>query len=190
MIHKLQIQSLDISMKTCSNCNLIQPFTDFSLDASKKDGYRTTCKNCKKLVDKNYAKKNAEAISKKRKERYLKGCDTERQQQSEYRKLNPEKIRVHQKKYRQSNKGKVNASTRKRQAQKIKATPPWADLEQIQRIYVLCAKVSERTGVLHHVDHIIPLKGKNVCGLHVEKNLRIIPAKMNLEKSNKYPTGY
>ena len=177
-------------MKTCSKCNLAQPFTNFSLDKSKKDGYRTTCKDCKKLVDTAYAEKNVEILAKKRKERYLKRYEIERQQQAEYCRLNPEKIKVHRERYKRTNKGTVNATTRKRQAQKINATPAWADLEQIKRIYTLCAKVSERTGVLHHVDHIIPLKGKDVCGLHTEKNLRVIPAKMNLEKSNKYPLGY
>lgn len=73
-----------------------------------------------------------------------------------------------------------------RKAHVKRAIPSWANQEQIKRIYAACAKITEQTGIEHHVDHIIPLQGENVCGLHVENNLAIIPAKMNLQKSNKY----
>jgi hypothetical protein len=73
-----------------------------------------------------------------------------------------------------------------RKATKLSATPSWANQEQIKRIYAACAKITKQTGIEHHVDHIIPLQGESVCGLHVENNLSIIPAKMNLQKSNKF----
>ena len=88
--------------------------------------------------------------------------------------------------YHRSSKGIENAISAKRRATKLDATPRWADLEKIQQVYILCRQISETTGVLHHVDHEVPLQGKHVCGLHVETNLRIIPATENLSKANKF----
>jgi len=64
-----------------------------------------------------------------------------------------------------------------------KATPQWANIEKIKKIYGKAKKG-------YHVDHIIPLKNKNVCGLHVENNLRIISQKVNLMKNNFFESGY
>lgn len=65
-------------------------------------------------------------------------------------------------------------------------TPTWADKQKIKKVYRECKQLTEETGVLHHVDHIIPVMGKKVCGLHVYENLRIITAKENLAKSNRF----
>jgi len=65
------------------------------------------------------------------------------------------------------------------------ATPWWANMDRIREIYEERDAVSQRTGVQHHVDHIVPLKSKYVCGLHNEFNLQILPAADNLSKSNK-----
>jgi hypothetical protein len=64
-------------------------------------------------------------------------------------------------------------------ARKLQQTPPWADLEKIKEIYLKCPEG-------YHVDHIVPLKGKFVAGLHVETNLQYLPAKENLAKRNLY----
>ena len=66
----------------------------------------------------------------------------------------------------------------KRRAAKLNATPKWANLQKIKEIYNNCPQG-------YHVDHIIPLQGKNVCGLHVENNLQYLLARDNLVKSNK-----
>jgi len=66
-----------------------------------------------------------------------------------------------------------------------RATPAWQDKKQILEIYEEAKARSETTGVPHHVDHIIPIKHKAVCGLHVVANLRVIPAVENLSKNNR-----
>ncbi|MCR4319787.1 MAG: HNH endonuclease [Candidatus Brocadiaceae bacterium] len=70
-------------------------------------------------------------------------------------------------------------------ARKRRAIPRWANLRRIESVYKAAA---EKLGF--HVDHIIPLAHKLVCGLHVENNLRIISAKENLEKNNKLLPEY
>ena len=64
-------------------------------------------------------------------------------------------------------------------ARKINRTPKWADLEKIKEIYKNCPEG-------YHVDHIMPLNGELVSGLHVETNLQYLTAKENLSKNNKY----
>ena len=64
-------------------------------------------------------------------------------------------------------------------AKQLKAIPKWADIQAIEDFYNNCPKG-------YHVDHIIPLAGISVCGLHVLNNLQYLPARDNLIKSNKY----
>jgi 5-methylcytosine-specific restriction endonuclease McrA len=75
-----------------------------------------------------------------------------------------------------------------RRAQKLKATPAWLTLEHLKEIKLLYLKskiISKETGTQHQVDHIVPLLGKEVCGLHVPWNLRVITAEENRKKCNK-----
>lgn len=79
---------------------------------------------------------------------------------------------------------------RRRRSLRIRiATPAWADFDAIASVYKLRDKVTQETGVEHHVDHIVPLAGKMVCGLHVAANLRVIPAAENLRKSARFEPG-
>lgn len=68
----------------------------------------------------------------------------------------------------------------------INRMPAWANEGQINDIYLQSLRVSFETGVEHHVDHIIPLNGKNVCGLHVSENLRVITWRENVSKGNRW----
>lgn len=75
----------------------------------------------------------------------------------------------------------------KRKAAKLQRTPSWLteiDYERISNEYKLASILTKVTGSAWHVDHIIPLQGKMVSGLHVPSNLRVLPAKDNISKSN------
>jgi hypothetical protein len=87
------------------------------------------------------------------------------------------------------NQDKKTAYEGKRRAAKLQRTPNWLtddELELIQALYSVAAMFTKTTGIPHHVDHIIPLQGELVSGLHVYENLRVIPAVENLKKSNKH----
>ena len=96
--------------------------------------------------------------------------------------VNPEKRKIIQnrghRKYNKNNRAKRTALEAKRRSCKLQQTPKWADLKAIEQFYLNCPKG-------FHVDHIIPLQGKDVRGLHVLENLQYLPAKDNISKGNK-----
>ena len=86
------------------------------------------------------------------------------------------------------NRAKMNAKFNKYKACKLQRTPSWdPEASLITAKYQLAAMLSRKTGIPHHVDHIIPLQGRKVSGLHVFSNLRVIPGTDNVKKSNKFP---
>ena len=124
--------------------------------------YLKNCNNIKEYA-KNYRLNNLDKI----KEYFLKNKDKMKEYQKEYNKI-----------YRPNNRNLLNAHEAKRRASRLNATPKFADLNKIKEIYKNCPKG-------FHVDHIVPLQGKNVCGLHVEWNLQYLTANANQTKSNK-----
>ncbi len=87
--------------------------------------------------------------------------------------------------YKKKNRAQMTALQRKRHCAKLQRTPKWANSKAIASIYALAAQMSLLTGIRHEVDHVLPLQGKAVSGLHVEKNLRIVPWRENRSKGNR-----
>jgi len=169
------------------------------------DDYRYTnnamCVTCAK----HYRKKHEESAEKKR-ERYLRNKESVLEGKKEYYQENREEIRKKQKVYCDANKEKLRESNKKWRTEnyerhahncrmyryrRYQAVPSWLtdqDKADIRNIYAECKQATEETGVLHHVDHIIPINGKAVSGLHVPWNLQVVPASYNLSKKNKVMT--
>ena len=95
-----------------------------------------------------------------------------------------ERIKLGLEKRHEGDPGKRMHRNALRRAAVKRATPAWADLDAIKAIYVEAGR-RRALGENVHVDHIIPLQGKTVCGLHVHWNLQIIPAAENLRKQNR-----
>lgn len=101
---------------------------------------------------------------------------------------NPEKARAASAAWASKNRARLLAYNRTRAASLLNATPEWLtkdDREAIVSIYETRARTTTETGILYHVDHIVPLRGETVCGLHVPWNLQVIPATENVRKHNK-----
>lgn len=91
-------------------------------------------------------------------------------------------------KWNKSNPEKKLELTRAYQAKKKEAIPSWfSDFDKfvMQEAYDLAKTREDQTGVKWHVDHIYPLSSDVVCGLHLATNIQVIPARVNLVKSNK-----
>lgn len=106
-----------------------------------------------------------------------------------YRETNSEKIKKSMQAYYKNNKHVFYSYNRLRRAQTRLAQPSWVNVKEVADFYQKAIELSSSRGIKYHVDHIIPLRGKNVCGLHVPWNLQVIPAKENLSKSNKLEQG-
>lgn len=109
-----------------------------------------------------------------------------------YRLENAEKIKRYKRDWYLANRHQDSFKTKRscaaalRLARKVRATPSWANHFFIAEAYDLARTRTKVTGFEWHVDHIVPLRSKRVCGLHVENNLQVIPAAVNMSKQNRH----
>lgn len=101
----------------------------------------------------------------------------------------PERMKESRKKWRSNNPDKHAADVRSRQLAKSHAEPTWlskAQKKQMVAFYKEAARLTKEKGIPHEVDHIIPIRGKQVCGLHVPWNLQVLTCHENRRKSAKF----
>jgi 5-methylcytosine-specific restriction endonuclease McrA len=124
--------------------------------------------------------------------RYIRNADVTKKKKKEQYAENPERVRKNTAKWRAANPAARASYHAKRRAREVQAMPSWLTQDQILQIRAVYAEanlLSVKTGTLHHVDHVVPLNGKTVCGLHVPWNLRAITATKNLRRPKIYMEG-
>jgi hypothetical protein len=99
---------------------------------------------------------------------------------------NPDVIRATKRRWARNNRANVSANTRAHVARKRQAMPNWADRRDIESFYSLTQFLNSTFHQTFHVDHIVPLRGKRVSGLHVSANLQILTDTENRSKSHRF----
>ena len=179
-------------MKQCTKCNEFKDLEFFTKNSQLKSGRASICKACSSKATNEYNKKNRDKC-RLNNERWMqsnpdkfKECQIRYNQSSHDRRKHI--LAEHHKRYVLKNRGKVNAKNMRRHAAKMQRTPMWLTkdhFKQIQEFYIHAHVLTVQSGIPYHVDHIIPLQGENVSGLHVPWNMQVITAHENVVKSNK-----
>ena len=173
-------------MKTCSKCKESKPLSEFHRKSDARDGLYPLCKLCVKA--KNAARVAADPEKNRRQvyEWNTKNIERRREIAREHYYKNTEKIKSRGAKWQKENPERVAAKAMAYEAAKLKAIPLWANLAKIAQIYKDAVKLANKNGIDYHVDHVVPLRGKTVCGLHCEANLTILEASKNRSKGNRH----
>ena len=149
------------------------------------------------LYEKRYKEKKGDALVQAQKARTAKWREqnlekvraSNRESAAKKRQQQPEKIKAAKKAYAQRNKAVINAAVARRKAAKLKRTPKWLtkfDKLKIKCVYSIAAMLTRVNNEPWHVDHIIPLQGDLVSGLHVPSNLQVMRGVENVRKHKKF----
>lgn len=156
-------------MKICTKCNDQKASSNFSkngFDLNGNQRFRSACSECEKIrVKKN---PNRKLYSKK------------------YRDKNPHYSKLSNRENFLKNRDSFALRGAQRRLIKNKSKPQWANIFFMREAYNLARLRTKITGIKWHVDHIVPLRSKLVCGLHCEDNFQVITAIENIKKKNIY----
>lgn len=167
-----------MTARTCKVCLELQPLEHFQVANSYRGKVyrRHECDGCRATRQAKLYRSQASARLEKARDYYARNMET---------------VRGRRARYVQRNYGKVAALWVKRRLRQADATPSWlspAQRAEIEAVYEHARDCRLITGEPYHVDHIIPLMGDGVCGLHVPWNLQVLPADVNQRKSARYDT--
>lgn len=172
--------------KVCPCCKASKPLGMFSPDRRTRTGVQSKCKPCQAQVASQYRKEKPDLYKAAIQKNYIVNYNNVLLAQRRYRTKNKDKVAEWKRTDRLNNRSRISADNAYRRAATKQRTVGWANMNVINNIYEEAQQISMLVGEWYHVDHIIPLMGKTVCGLHVESNLRIIPAIDNLRKGSNY----
>lgn len=133
----------------------------------------------------------ADCLKQQNRSMYAANLDDARKRNRDYYAANKQKENTRVTQWIKKNPAMSNLYSAARRSRCRTGTPPWLSAEQRQEMinaYAFARAWSAATGVAHDVDHVVPLRGKQVCGLHVPWNLRIVSASENRKKSNRLQT--
>lgn len=177
-----------MTTRVCNLCRVEKDLEYFHRCKSFPLGRVYTCKECAKAKSRDWNRLNAERKKAQGKEHYKKNKDSylNRAKKSTWHKENPDRIReLSRLRYYRNNGASLVAKYRHIRK---RAAPLWLTVDhqkEIDAFYYLARDLEIISGQKYHVDHITPIKGKLVCGLHVPWNLQILPADLNLSKGNR-----
>jgi len=162
-------------MKTCFKCKEEKPLSSFHKHKGMKDGHLNKCSNCVAKDVQEWRNKNPDARNKEWVRKREKIGLMPREKYLQYKKENAIGPKVSKLKYMQKRRTQVD----------YKVTNELDEFVFEEAINLKYLR-KETTKIAWHVDHIVPLNNKSVCGLHNAHNLQVIPAKENLKKSNRW----
>ena len=177
-------------MKTCNRCDQSKALDEFYKDSRAKDCLRRICKSCDKAAASSYKSRMSDSMKSYAAEYRAKNKEYFAEKMREFRQKNPEyyakwvdenrdRERARWRASYYANPVKARNNEAKRRAAKLRAVPAWADMEDIKNVYA----EARHAGMT--VDHIVPLRSKFVCGLHVWENLQLLPNSQNFSKGNR-----
>jgi exonuclease VII large subunit len=186
--------------KQCTKCKETLGIEAFDKNRKAADGHPAQCKACRKkhaqankehiaAYQKEYSKINKAQLSEYRKEYKKVNKEKALAYNKERYQNNKERLRAQMNEYKRANPDKFIALKAKRRAAKLQRTPKWLtadDHAKINFYYTEAKRLEKETGIKYHVDHIIPMQGDLVSGLHVPSNLQVITAAENLAKNNTF----
>jgi hypothetical protein len=158
-----------------------------AIDAASKWNKANKAAHTKHSVD--WAARNSEQVAEYNKRWREENADKIVEKNASWNAANEEKWLAISRGWKKRNKAHVRFLHAKRRAALLQRTPPWLtedDFAQMQAMYDLAAKKSQEDGIVWHVDHIIPLQGKTISGLHVPSNLQLLSATENMRKGNRF----
>lgn len=190
-------------MKKCVSCSQEKPLSEYYAHDTAADGFRSDCKECHKAKAKaryasdvkNKRAKNMEAYWRRKEKNpemwaiiYARNREKSlASSKQRYLENRAERI-AKAVEWAKNNRCKANANIKAYKMRKIQACPSWLTKDEmflISEAYELAALRTQMFGFPWHVDHIVPLRGKEVSGLHVPWNLQVIPGVENQRKSNR-----
>jgi 5-methylcytosine-specific restriction endonuclease McrA len=176
--------------KICSVCKVSLDSSSFYKSKATKDGFQSTCKTCqcsRKEYTKAYREANKEKLSAQNKQWREENKDHVKERTRKKYLENVEEQRMKRREHYSENRALYLHYSKLRKYRINRASPSWLTTEmttQIRDVYKESRRLTDSTGIPHEVDHIVPLKGETVCGLHVPWNLRVITKEENIRKFN------